>query len=113
VKLLIVVLNRTEKLEEILAAYVEVGIPGATILDTVGMGHVLGTEIPVFAGFRDFLEGTRQGNKTLVSVVEDDERIDEAIRVIEQICGPLDAKGAGIAFSLPIDRVHGFRPVEG
>ena len=49
--LLVCICNQPDKLEEILEAFVEVGITGATVLDTVGMGQILSTEVPIFAGF--------------------------------------------------------------
>ena len=110
-KLFVYVLNRTEKLQEVLAAYVEVDIPGATIIDSVGMGRVLTSEIPVFAGFRDIIQ-SREGNRMILSVVEDDARIDELLLLIEEICGPFDEPGAGISFTVPIENVRGLRPAD-
>jgi len=40
-KLLILTLNKVEKLEEVLEGFIEIGITGATVLDSVGMGHIL------------------------------------------------------------------------
>ena len=39
--LMIFVLNREELLEEVLSGFLEIGIGGATILDSTGMGRVL------------------------------------------------------------------------
>lgn len=49
-KLLVLFLNKVEKLEEVLEGYVEVGVSGATVVDSVGMGHILSEEVPIFAG---------------------------------------------------------------
>jgi nitrogen regulatory protein P-II 1 len=46
VKLVVFVLNREELLEQVLEAYVEAGITGATILDSEGMGRFLTYEVP-------------------------------------------------------------------
>ena len=54
-KLIIFVLNQEERLEEILEAFLELGINGATILDSIGMGRILAHDIPIFAGFQIFL----------------------------------------------------------
>ena len=58
-KLLVFVLNNEEYLEEVLEAYVEAGITGSTILDSEGMGRFLTYEVPLFAGFKDFMKGNR------------------------------------------------------
>lgn len=109
-KLFVFVLNKPEKLEDVLSAFVEVGLPGATILDSVGMGHVLARYIPVFAGFRSVLQGNRSRNKTIIAVVDREEKVAEVLGLIEEVCGPLDAAGAGIAFTIPIEDVRGLRP---
>lgn len=41
VNILFLVLNQTEYLDEILDAFVDVGIRGATIIDSQGMGSAL------------------------------------------------------------------------
>ena len=50
--LLVFILNNPEVLEEVLEGYLEVGITGATVIDSLGMGHILATEVPIFAGFQ-------------------------------------------------------------
>ena len=112
-KLFIFVLNQPEKLPEVLAAYVEIGIPGATILDTVGMGQILSSGHPVFAGFRSLMRGSRSANKTIVAVVDDDAKVAEAIRILEEICGSFDDPGVSIAFAVPVDSVKGLRAEPG
>ena len=39
--LMVFVLNREEYLDEILSGFVELGIGGATIIDSMGMGRIL------------------------------------------------------------------------
>jgi nitrogen regulatory protein PII len=108
-KLLVYVLNQQEKLDEILAGFVEIGITGATIIDSVGMGRILAKDVPIFAGFQSLLSGSRPYNKTILSVV-DEEKAEKAIHIIEDICGSFDETGAGIAFLLPLDKVYGLKP---
>jgi len=38
-KLLILILNRVEKIEKVLEGFLEIGISGATVVDNVGMGR--------------------------------------------------------------------------
>ena len=74
-KLLIFVLNKEELLEDVLAAYVEAGIAGATILDSEGMGRFLTYEVPLFADFKDFMKGNKPYNKTIFSVIKNDNNL--------------------------------------
>jgi len=108
-KLLIVILNKVEKLEEVLEGYLEIGISGATVIDTVGMGHILSEEVPIFAGLRFIFAGAKPHNKTILSVIKD-EKERAAINLLEKILGDLNQPGTGIVFSIPIDTVEGLKP---
>jgi len=106
-KLLVFILNDERLLEEILEAYVEAGISRATILDSEGMGRFLTYEVPLFAGFKDFMKGNKPYNKTILSLLEDEQLLDQLIPLIEKTTGSLDAPGTGLMFTLPVDWVHG------
>ncbi len=106
-RLIVFVLNREELLERVLEAYVEVGVPGATILDSEGMGRFLTYEVPLFADFKEFMKGNKPYNKTILSVVRDDATLSRLREVLDEVCGGLDAPGTGILFSLPIDYAVG------
>jgi nitrogen regulatory protein PII len=108
-KLLILILNKVEKLEEVLEGYLEVGISGATIIDSVGMGHILSEEVPIFAGLRFMFAGAKPHNKTVISIIPDNKE-EPALKILKNILGDLEEPGAGIVFTLPVDRVEGFRP---
>lgn len=106
-KLLVFVLNKEELLEEVLEAFVEAEIPGATILDSEGMGRFLTYEVPLFADFREFMKGNKPYNKTIFSVVDKDEKIKKVEELIEKICGSLFDPGTGILFTLTVDYAKG------
>ncbi len=106
-KLLVFVLNKEELLEEVLEAFVEAGITGATILDSEGMGRFLTYEVPLFADFREFMRGNKPYNKTIFSVVDKEEKIKVVEELIEKICGKLSDPGTGILFTIPVDYVKG------
>jgi nitrogen regulatory protein P-II 1 len=108
-KLLVLFLNKVEKLEEVLEGYVEIGITGATVLDSVGMGHILCEEVPIFAGLRFMFAGAKPHNKTVISVIRN-EKEEDAIRVLKKILGDLNKPGTGIVFTFSLDRVEGLKP---
>lgn len=111
-KLVVFVLNGEEKLDEVVGAFVEAGVPGATILDSEGMGRFLAYEVPLFAGFRSFMKGNKPYNKTIFSVVDDDAKIQKLETLIERITGKLTDPGTGILFTLPVDYAKGLRREE-
>jgi hypothetical protein len=103
-KLLILFLNREEFLEDILSCFVELGIPGATIIESVGMGRVLTYDIPIFAGFRDLMGGSRPYNKTIFTVAEKS-LVEGAAHAIQRICGENEGPGTGLLITLPVEEV--------
>lgn len=108
-KLLVAVINDTEKLDEILSGFIELGITGATIVSSEGMGRLLSHDIPIFAGLQTLLSGSRPQNRTIFSVVPED-RVDAAIALLQDVFGDLDVPGTGIVFTLPVERVVGLAP---
>jgi nitrogen regulatory protein P-II 1 len=106
-KLLVFVLNKEELLEDVLEAYVEAGIPGATIIDSEGMGRFLAYEVPLFADFKDFMKGNKPYNKTILSVVKDDGALERLMPILEEVIGGFSAPGTGIIFTVPIDWAAG------
>lgn len=113
-RLLIAVINEKDRLDEILNGFLELGITGATILDSEGMGRALsrdaGEQPPAFAGLQSLIGRTRPENVTLFSVLPDETLAGPALSLIEEVCGGLDAPGTGIAFTVPIDRALGVGP---
>jgi nitrogen regulatory protein PII len=108
--LLVFICNKPESLDEILEGFLEVGITGATIIDSVGMGRILSSEVPIFAGFRSMFRGASTVNKTIMSVVSEPAKAEEALHIIEEAVGSLDDPGNGIAFTIPVDSVRGLMP---
>jgi nitrogen regulatory protein P-II 1 len=106
------VLNREELLEEVLEAFLEAQVPGATVLDSEGMGRLLTYEVPLFAGFKEFMKGNKPYNRTIFSVVDRDEKVPKLESLLEGVCGDLSRPGTGILFTLPVDYARGLRREE-
>lgn len=106
--LLVLVLNKEEFLEDVLTAFLEADVSGATIIDSVGMGRVLAYDVPIFAGLRKTLEGHRSApyNKTIFAVVPDEVQLHKAINLVEKILD-LDVPGTGLLFVVPLTIVKG------
>lgn len=107
-KLLILILNKVEKLEEVLEGFIEIGVTGATVLDSVGMGQIISEEVPIFAGLRFMFAGAKPHNKTIFSVIKE-EKETQTINLLKKILGDLNKPGTGIVLTIPIDRVEGLK----
>ena len=106
---MVIILNRVEYLEDLLAAFLEIGISGATVLNSVGMGQIISKNIPIFAGLSDAFPGSSPSNRTILAVVEE-RQVKRMARMVEEVCGSLDEPGTGLMVSLSLDEVLGFRP---
>jgi nitrogen regulatory protein PII len=109
-ELLVCVINEPRKVDDILQAFLEIGVTGATVIDSYGMGMLLIEDIPIFAGFRSLLAGSSKYNKTLFSVIKDHELAERAIAAVERICGNLEEPATGIIFTIPLNSVRGLQP---
>ena len=108
-QLLMAVVNDPEKVDDILSGYLELGITGATVLASEGMGRLLTHDIPIFAGLQTLIGGVRPQNRTVFSVIEDD-LLDAAMALLQDVCGSLSSPATGIAFAVPVTRVVGLAP---
>lgn len=105
-QLLIAVVNEPEKLDEILAGFIELGVRGATVIHSEGMGRVLSHDIPIFAGLQTLINQSRPENRTIFSVLSE-EQVDPAISLLQAVCGDMANPATGIVFTIPLDRVVG------
>ena len=109
-ELLVCVVNREEKLEEILSGFLELGVTGATVIHSEGMGRVLSQEVPVFAGLQTLMSRSRPQNTTILSVIESPEVMNSAIKMVQDVCGDFGEPSTGIIFAVPLSRVVGLAP---
>jgi nitrogen regulatory protein P-II 1 len=109
-QLLVAVINQEEKLDEIMSGFLELGITGATIINSEGMGRLLSHDIPIFAGLQTLLTRSRPQNQTIFSVIREDDKVEGALALLQEICGDLNDPATGIAFTIPVNRVVGLAP---
>ena len=82
---LVIVLNKTEYLDEILDAFVEIGLTGATIIDSQGMGSAM-TDVnnkdePFYGVLKTMFDDSRPYNKTIFTVIKDDQLLEKAVQI--------------------------------
>ena len=104
--------SKEEVLEKVMEAYVEAGIPGATILDSEGMGRYLAYEVPLFADFKEFMRGNSPRNKTILSLLHDDSALKRLLPILEDTIEDFSAPGTGVMFTLPVDWTAGIGRID-
>lgn len=110
---LFIVLNEVKYLDDILDSFVEIGVKGATILDSQGMGSAItnsgrGKE-PFFGGIRSFIENSRPYNKTIFAVIEDEVLLEKTVKTVKSILGDIYEPGVGMLFTMPVGNIYGMK----
>lgn len=109
-KLMVLILNKTDSLEYLLEGLSAAGIGGATIIESSGLVMTLSKMESSFisASIRSLFtaSGADEDNKTIISVIKDDQ-LDIARRVVYSTVGDLSKPNTGILFTVPIDFVEG------
>ena len=95
-KLVVIILNKTECLEKLLETFKDNGLSGATIIDSKGMIQELSDnyDFRIAGSLREIFMPSHKENKTIL--------MDEAT-------GGLAKPDTGILFTLPIDHLEGMR----
>jgi nitrogen regulatory protein PII len=100
-QLLIAVVKGHRRVERVMEGFLELGVPGATVIDAKGMGEIVSTELPIFSGFRSLFPGSGEESYMILSVLTTDQ-IEEAIAMLRDVCGGFTEKGTGVVFTLPV-----------
>jgi nitrogen regulatory protein P-II 1 len=110
--LVLFVLNNPDLLEEVLTAWEQVGVGGATVLPSTGLGRIrqkegLRDDVPLMPGLEDFYHHESDISHTLFTIVDSQALAGEVVRVTEQVVGGLDEPGNGILVVVPTVSIHG------
>jgi nitrogen regulatory protein PII len=111
--LLVVVSNKTEKVNKILQRFLEVDVRGATIIDSIGMGRTLVPEINTFATILEVFNVGRSRypeNKTIFTIIREEKTLKDAQRVVNEELDNFKEPGTGIMFVVPVTEFTGLAP---
>lgn len=112
-ELVMLVIEQGEKLDEVIAAWREAGVPSATVLDSVGMRRLAERltmdDVPLFPSLANVMRGGGPAQKTVFAVVREPAVVEALIAGTKRALGSLDEPGEGILFTLPVTRVVGLR----
>ena len=99
--LLITVLNNEELLDELITGWLDIGISGATVIESTDSLQLISHHIPIFAGFRALTSGGMPHNKTLFTIIRDKEIVDQAVAYLEALCNDTGKPFQGIYVVTP------------
>ncbi|WDV45302.1 hypothetical protein PV797_17495 [Clostridiaceae bacterium M8S5] len=107
---LFLILNDVYLLDDIHEVLYECGV-GATTMDSMGMGKVLlehNVHMTLFKSIRMILEGKKPYNKTIISVIRSEEKLNSVITSLKEKIGDITQRGVGFMFVVPVTRCEGY-----
>ncbi len=109
-KALIIVLNKTEYLEDLLTLLIEHNVKGATILDSQGMASSIVnndiTGIPLFGSLKLILKDRHPQNKTIFSVIHDEKILKKVVESITYLLRNEKEPGVVFMFTVPVGDIY-------
>jgi len=108
-QLLLIVLNKIEKLDELLEKLIEVGVSGATILNSTGMVRQLAKhseDYPIFGTLSFLIDLDHEESKTIFMALKN-EQVETVKEVVKQVVGDISKPDTAVLFTLPILSLEG------
>ncbi len=109
--MLVLVLDEPEKLSAIVRAWESIGVPGVTMLDSVGSRQLRAQarrdDLPLIPSMRAVFSGIEEHNRTIFTVIEDDEMLEQAVMAAHDVVGDFMDPHTGILFTVPVSRTWG------
>jgi len=107
---LFLVLNEVDYLDDILAKFVEVGVKGATILESQGMASAMlesaNRGVAMFASLGHLLDNAHPYNKTIFTVLDNEKILEKTVAGVAEVLKDHNKPGAGFMFTVPIGSVY-------
>jgi len=100
--LLMVVINNEDLLDDLITGWLDIGITGATVLESTDFVQLISTHIPIFAGFRTLTGGGMHHNKTIFAAVEEKAILDDAVSFLDALCRKTGKPHQGVYFVTPL-----------
>jgi CBS domain-containing protein len=108
--LLVVILNDLSHLPALMKAWRKVGVPGVTILHSLGGYRAENWLQRIgFRGFGWLLDSGVYGQRTLLSLIEGEDLLEQAIAEADRVVGGFDSPHSGILFTIPIGHSIGLK----
>lgn len=106
-RLFMIILDQPQLIDDLLTGFLDIGVPGATVVESQGMGQIARNDMPVFAGLAG-LFGESTGSRVIFSVMPES-LVQSVFDLVEQVVGAMDGTSTAFCVTLPVDRFEGFR----
>jgi hypothetical protein len=104
--MIMLVLDNPDFLDQVLAAWEQAGMRGATIVESTGIYRLRQKNVPMRYFFQ-MPKLVEEGHLTLFVIVDREQLIQDCLIATEQIVGDLDKPNTGIFAAWPLAYVRG------
>ncbi len=108
--MILFVLDNPDFLDDVLDAWEEIGVTGVTIIESTGISRYrrakqIGT--PLMAGLNRVMTSREEGHLTLLTIVMEENKVQQCIDAAERIVGNLSEPNTGVLAAWPLAVVKG------
>jgi len=112
--LVVLIIDNLDLCHPVLDAWEAEGVTGVTILESSGLGRTRRAglrrdDYPLMLSLRDILQSKERHHRTLLSVVESEDKIETLARAAESIIGDLNQSHTGLMFVVELFKVYGLQ----
>ena len=100
--LLIAVIENEDLLDELITGWMDLGITGATVIETTGALQLITQHVPIFAGLRSLTSGGGRHNNSIFTAIDNKETLNSAIAFMEDLFRKTEKPHQGIYFVAPL-----------
>lgn len=110
---LFIILHDKDKLPAVLDTWREIGVPGATIIPSVG-GYQAANALSR-GGLGNFFSifSDSMNQRTIISIIDDKDLLEQAVSEADRVVGGFDSPHSGILFTLPLEKALGLQKWHG
>ena len=109
--MVLLIVDSVDQCFPVLDAWEALEVGGITILESTGLGRVrkVGSrdDLPLMPSLANLLRGREERHRTMFTVVDSEEKVEQLIEATQQIVGDLNNAHNGVLFVLPVSRVVG------
>jgi nitrogen regulatory protein PII len=111
--MVLVIVDDLNDCPDLLEAWNAAEVPGITVLESTGMGRLrrgknIRDDVPMMPSLSELYRSREQHHRTVFSVVEGEEKVDQLIAITKGVLGDLNQPNTGVLFVLPVARVVGY-----
>ncbi len=104
---MVIVLGQPQLVDEVITGFLDLGVTGATVIDSRGMGQIIRQDMPIFAGLASLFP-VSTGSRVVLSVMPA-ELVESVFKMVEEIVGQVSEGNSAVCFTVPVDEFRGIR----